>query len=145
MTSLVCVDANVIIRALIPGSLTPQALTLLSTVEESGAEIIGPALLAFEVTSGIRRLVYLRGISAAAGEASFARFLEMNVRLVGGARILSRAWALAKEFNMTRAYDSSYLAVAESYQCDLWTADERLYNVVSRKLTWVKRLGNVRA
>jgi hypothetical protein len=34
------------------------------------------------------------------------------------------------------AYDSSYLALAESLQCDLWTMDERLRNAVN--LPWVR-------
>jgi hypothetical protein len=37
------------------------------------------------------------------------------------------------------AYDSYYLALAESLNCDLWTTDSRLVNAV--KLRWVRLVG----
>jgi predicted nucleic acid-binding protein len=48
--------------------------------------------------------------------------------------------ALALEWtvrlNRVAAYDSFYLALAETLQCELWTADQRLCNAVG--LPWVR-------
>ncbi len=38
--------------------------------------------------------------------------------------------------NRAAAYDSFYLALAESLGCELWTADQRLHNAVD--LPWVR-------
>lgn len=56
--------------------------------------------------------------------------------------LLLRAYELATQLSRPTAYDAQYLAVAERFQCDFWTADERLFNAVSNSLTWVKWLGN---
>ncbi|MDQ6693713.1 MAG: type II toxin-antitoxin system VapC family toxin, partial [Chloroflexota bacterium] len=49
---------------------------------------------------------------------------------------------LAKQFDRPRAYDTAYLAVAQMYGCELWTADEKLYNAVGGQLPWVRWLGD---
>jgi predicted nucleic acid-binding protein len=43
------------------------------------------------------------------------------------------AWT--RRLNRAAAYDSFYLAVAESLGCELWTADQRLSKAVD--LPWV--------
>jgi predicted nucleic acid-binding protein len=48
------------------------------------------------------------------------------------------------EHNRPTAYDEQYLAVAERYQSDFWTADERMFNAVSGKFPSIYWLGNVK-
>ncbi|MBL8156360.1 MAG: type II toxin-antitoxin system VapC family toxin [Anaerolineae bacterium] len=55
-----------------------------------------------------------------------------------------RAYELATEYNHPTAYDAQYLAVAERYQCDFWTADERLFNAVSGRFPSIYWLGDVK-
>ena len=55
-----------------------------------------------------------------------------------GYRQLS-AFAWTRRLNRAAAYDSFYLALAEGLQCDLWTADRRLFNAVD--LPWVHLAG----
>lgn len=45
--------------------------------------------------------------------------------------------------NRIQIYDASYLAVAHLYDCELWTADGRLYNAVHSKLPWVRWIEEV--
>jgi predicted nucleic acid-binding protein len=142
MNSLVCVDASLILRTLLPGPLSAHALALLESWHRRQTTLIGPALLAFEVTSTLRRHVYLQEISAARGEEAFEKFLRLNIRLSHQRGIFPLAWKLVKDFNRSRAYDTAYLALAQLRGCDFWTADERLYNAVSHELDWVKWLGN---
>ena len=49
--------------------------------------------------------------------------------------------SLATRFNRPAAYDAHYLALAEMMNCEFWTADRRLFNVVRDELPWVHRLG----
>jgi predicted nucleic acid-binding protein len=44
---------------------------------------------------------------------------------------------LATRFNRPAAYDAHHLALAEMMNCEFWTADRRLFNVVKDKLPWV--------
>lgn len=38
-------------------------------------------------------------------------------------------------------HDAHYLALAQTLDCEFWTADERLYNAVRDQLPWVRWLG----
>lgn len=141
MNSVVCVDANVIIWALVPFPQSEAAEALLSRWQRDEITLIAPALFAFEVTSTLRRLVYLKELTADEGETAFRRFLDIPVRLSHRRAIFPLAWQLAQDFDLSRAYDASYLALAQIQQCDLWTADERLYNTVGKRLPWVRWIG----
>jgi predicted nucleic acid-binding protein len=50
---------------------------------------------------------------------------------------------LAQQFGRPRAYDTAYLALAQINQCEFWTADEKLYNSVKEKVSWVHWIGEV--
>jgi predicted nucleic acid-binding protein len=51
-----------------------------------------------------------------------------------------RAWELARQYDRPTTYDASYLALAVSAGCELWTADGRLVKAVAASLPWVKTL-----
>jgi predicted nucleic acid-binding protein len=142
VNSQVCVDANLIIWSLVPYPLSNVVETLFEKWQQSETTLIAPALLAFEVTASLRRLVYLKEIKPEAGERAFTGFLRTKIRFSYRQAIYPLAWELAKEFNRPRAYDTAYLALAQLSQCEFWTADEKLYNAVQAKLPWVKWIGN---
>lgn len=141
-SSLVCVDASLIVRVLVPGPLTDRAMALMATWQRDEVSLIAPALLAFEVTSVLRRCVYLGEISPAQGERAFDAFRRIDLRLSHRPGIFPLAWELAKRFDRPRAYDTSYLAYARLNDCGFWTADENLYNAVRRELDWVRWIGD---
>jgi len=87
-------------------------------------------------------LVYQKTLTPTEGDEAFSKFLRIGIQLSDYDSIFPLAWELAKQFNRSRAYDVTYLAWAQLNQCDLWTADEKLYNAVHAKLPWVKWLGN---
>jgi predicted nucleic acid-binding protein len=142
MNSRVCVDANVIVWSMLAYPLSEAAEALLNSCQQNDTILIAPSLLAFEVTSTLRRLVYLKQITPKEGERAFARFMQFDIHYISHTDIYSRAWELAKELNRPRAYDTAYLAVAQLHQCDFWTADEKFYNAVQAKAPWVKWLGD---
>ena len=143
MNSSVCVDASLVIRALVPERFTEQTLIQLQRWRQADTALIAPALLAFEVTATLRRYVYLKRIPPAQGEQAFTLFQSFDIRLSQRKQIFPLAWALAKQFDFPRAYDTAYLALAQLSQCDFWTADEKLYNAVHRELPWVRWIGQV--
>lgn len=143
MNSSVCVDASFILRTLVPGPYSPQALALYTKWYAQRVLLVAPALLPFEVTAVLRRQVYLEQLLPEEGEAAFVAFRAIRIRLYSRSGLLSRAWELAKAFNRPRTYDMAYLAVAESLGVDFWTADERLYNAVKEKLLYVRWVGEL--
>lgn len=141
MSSFVCVDASLILRTLVPGSFSDRAESLLARWRAEDIVMIGPSLLPYEVTSVLRRLVYLKAIPSAHGDEAFRTFLRLPIRLSYSRSIFSVAWQLAQDLARPRAYDSAYLAVAQRYDCPFWTADERLYNACRGHFAWVNWVG----
>ena len=103
-----------------------------------GTSLIAPSLLAFEVVSTLRRLVYLKEITPDEGMEAFQRFLALDIHLSDQPAVLTLAWEFARRFNRPRACDTAYLAVARLNGCELWTADKRLYDTVKKLLPWVR-------
>jgi predicted nucleic acid-binding protein len=141
----VCIDASLVVRTLVYGPYSAQATARLRHWSRQDIALIAPSLLAFEVVSTLRRLVYLKEITPEEGAEAFQRFLMFPVRLSHRKSIFPLAWRLAGQFNRSRAYDTTYLALAQLNQCAFWTADEKLYNAVHHKLPWVKWIGDYTA
>lgn len=146
--SMVSVDANVVVWSLVPYPLSDKAEALLEGIRADQLTLVAPTLLAFEVASVLRRLVYLKALTPQEGEEAFETFTRIPIRLSQRKGVIPLSWQLAKQFNRPRAYDTSYLAVAQMYGCELWTADEKLYNAVGAGgavgsgLPWVRWLGD---
>lgn len=141
MNSSVCVDASIILRTLVPGPFSDRAEALLADWQSSDIVLIAPSLFAYEVTSTLRRLVFLDVIAPAHGDEAFDAFLRLPIRLSHSRSIFPLTWEFAKELERPRAYDAAYLALAQLHDCPFWTADERLYNAVGDQLPRVHWVG----
>jgi predicted nucleic acid-binding protein len=140
MRSQVCVDASFALKLVLEEEGSEAAQALWAAWSAQDVEIIAPCHLIFEATSVIRNHVYRREISAEAGQAAFDAFLAQEITLVHPDSLDKRAWELAAQYNRPTAYDASYLVLAESAGCELWTADGRLCRAVCDALPWVKSL-----
>jgi predicted nucleic acid-binding protein len=125
-----------------PAPLSDQAEAILRDSRGTGVRLVAPALLAFEVTSVLRRLVYLGDISAEQGDSAFDQFRRLQIWYTHRQAIFPVAWQLAKELNRPRAYDTAYVAVAQMHNCDFWTADRRFYNAVADEIDTVRWIGD---
>lgn len=140
--SWVCADAGVLIKLVTSEEDSDKADALWEMWQDNDVEVIAPGLLPFELTSVLRKKVYRSLLSPEEGEAAFVSIHRMPVQIHKPADLHRRAWELAKRFNRPAAYDAHYLALAEILNCEFWTADERLYNVVKDELPWVRWLGD---
>lgn len=140
MSHLVCVDASLVLKLVLDEADSQQVQALWAKWVAGGETLIAPCHLAFEVTSVIRNHVHRRSISAEAGQMAFEAFLAQEIELRHPGDLEVRAWELAAQYDRPTAYDTSYLAVAESAGCELWTADGRLVGAVAGALPWVKTL-----
>ena len=52
-----------------------------------------------------------------------------------------RALALALGLNQSSAYDTAYLALAESLSCEMWTADRRFARSAGTRFPQVRWIG----
>ena len=142
MTSaLICVDASLTLKLVLAEPDSPVARSLWAEWEERDMDVVSPSLWAYEVTSVICNKVHRGKITSDEGERAFAIIHKLGVRLIVPSDLHERAWEMAKELNRPAAYDAHYLALAQTLDCEFWTADERLYNAVRDQLPWVRWLG----
>ena len=138
----VCIDASLAGAWLSWETHTLKANALRQEWQESGVEMVAPALFHVEVVSTIRKRVYLKLVPPNEGEEAFFIYLDMPVKIIDGPEITQTAWDLAKEYNLPVCYDMFYLAVAELMQCTFWTNDKKLVNSLNGKNRRVKYLGD---
>ena len=55
-----------------------------------------------------------------------------------------RALEMASELGLKAAYDAHYLALAQQFGAELWTADARLVKAVANEIDWIRLSRNPR-
>jgi predicted nucleic acid-binding protein len=102
---------------------------------------LAPALFAYEATNALAKRVKRGQLGLEMAKERLASLLENGPALENDVAVNLRALEIMERFSLPSAYDAHYLGLAESYQCECWTADERLWNTVKRELTWVHWVG----
>ena len=101
--------------------------------------LLAPSLFLYEVINGVtvagRRLRF----ETTRGAQMIRRLFSVGVLLQTPDP--GTVHAAAVRFGIS-AYDSAYIALAESERLELWTADRRLFDAVARDLQWVRWLGD---
>lgn len=137
MPKSLVVDASFSIRLILPD---PRRGALRARMEQwlqEGYEVYAPDLWRYEMTAALCKGALFGLVTAEEAENSLPLMLESAIQLVAADAEQARlAFAWTRRLNRAAAYDSFYLALAESMRCDLWTADQRLHNAVN--LPWVR-------
>jgi predicted nucleic acid-binding protein len=135
----IVVDANLVAAILMPLPYSARAREKRAAWNEAGEELVGPALLEYEVCSTVRRLVLAGLISAQEAPEVLARMRQLAIRTVPPTTALHQAalrWA--ERLQRSRTYDAQYMALAEALRADLWTCGLPLFNRAQQLgVTWV--------
>jgi predicted nucleic acid-binding protein len=105
-------------------------------------QIVAPVLAHYEIVAVVRKWVYRELISPEHANRALTILLNIPMLTVTDDSLLNRAYEIATAYDRPTAYDSQYVAVAERYQCDFWTADERLFNALNGKFSGINWIGN---
>ena len=145
MAQQVVVDANLCIALIIPLPYSEAAANQWLSWEANRVQIYAPLLWEYEIVSALRKAIVVGLISKKEAENAFQRMLGLGVERNTPDPDLHRlALQWAERVNQTVAYDSQYLALAETLQADFWTADKRLFDSLkSKKLNWLHWIGEV--
>ena len=81
------------------------------------------------------------GLNLGDSTRMIARLLESHLELHQPPGLHVRALQFASQLKQGAVYDAHYLALAESFGCELWTADERFYQAASPSIANVRWLG----
>lgn len=139
----VCVDAGIVVKFLTPEVESPLAEGLFKQWKEENVEIIMPSFGLAEVGSVLRQKVMRNELTQNVAEKTFRFALDIPLIAVTlETNHWLRAWELASMFQFRTIYDSVYIALAESRQCEFWTADYTLYQTIKSQISLVRYLGS---
>ena len=133
------IDASVVIASLLPDEpYRAASLRILKEFFSGRLELFAPLLLQFEITNALWSAISRRRTKLKDAQEALRQFESFNLpqRRVATPEILRTAHAYDRS-----AYDAAYLALAESEQIPLVTADKRLYNAIkdrSSLILWVE-------
>jgi predicted nucleic acid-binding protein len=144
MKNIVVVDTSIALKWVIDESDSKIAEKLLEDWNEREALILAPALLAYEITNALYQRIRRSEISLERGKEALRGFALVGIEFDFSQdfSLSIRATEIAGLYNLPATYDAHYLALAEREQCELWTADRRLWNSIKGKLAWVRWLGD---
>lgn len=140
MTKSLVVDASFAVRLILHSPEQAPFRDLAEGWQRDGVELYAPTLWLYELTSALRKLMRAGELAPAEARQALALAQQLGVELVAPDDALAQAaleWTV--RLNLGAAYDSSYLALAEALQCELWTADRHLCRAVD--LAWVCCVG----
>ncbi len=136
MTAIQVIDASLALALVLPGPRQDRADALMDTWRQSGVSLIAPDLWLYEVTSAITKAFHFNTLTESEGRRSLVLLHSLGVALIPpDAAQSSLAFEWTRRLGRAAAYDSFYLALAETSDADLWTADRRL--AASAALPWV--------
>jgi predicted nucleic acid-binding protein len=133
------VDANVILSAFFPDEDQLQAQSITREHVMGRAELVAPTLLLHEVTNAVVQARRQGRISDEQAKQILTSFegLRVALRPVTWQQVLPLALRSDRS-----AYDAACLALAETSEQPLPTADRRPYNAVHGHLHWVQWMGD---
>jgi predicted nucleic acid-binding protein len=140
MPKFLVVDASFAFRLVLPGTDQTHLQELITQWKKNGYTLCAPTLWLYEIISALCKVVRFGELTADEGKHTLRLVQKLGVQLIppDDAQTLSAFdWTL--RLSRAAAYDSFYLALAETLHCDLWTADKRLHNAVES--SWVRLVG----
>ncbi|MEJ7794978.1 MAG: type II toxin-antitoxin system VapC family toxin [Nocardioides sp.] len=112
---MIVLDASAALSALLNAGAARESL--------GGEQVHAPHLIDSEVAQGLRRHVASSRITADDGWAALDAWRHLGLTRYATHALLSRVWELRTNLS---AYDAGYVALAESLDCSLVTADARI-------------------
>ena len=140
MATRVIVDASFTLKMLLPNRLQPRLQAQMEEWQEKDIPLFAPTLWLYEVTSTLAKWVHFRQISEETAEMFLDLALGLEISMIAPEESLCRN-ALRWTYRLKRAsaYDSFYIALAESLHGELWTADRKLVRAVGQD--WIHYAG----
>jgi len=142
----VVIDASLAVKWLVDENYSSEARAIARGWEARGVRTAAPCLMPVEVTNALHRRVVEKELSVEEAGGLVESLLSSGIELHEPLGLHGRALELASLLQQGAAYDSHYLALAETLNCELWTADERFFRAASqaaRNVRWIGEPGTL--
>lgn len=145
MSQLV-VDANILVKLVSPEEWSDLVIALWGEWIEQEVELVAPFLMVYEAVSALRSMVTRKVIAPETADVALRELLTQasQITIMEPPNLHQRAWEITKRLGQGQVYDAYYVALAEMLDCELWTADEKLYAASFRVYPKVKHIRSAR-
>ena len=140
MAGLVVADASLAFKWIVTEHDSELADALAESWSVTDVQIAAPQVLLAEVANAVHRRIADKELSVEGGVLAFERILRFDIQVVDTSRLWVRALELASQLDQGAVYDSHYLALAESLECELWTADTRFHRAARGRYPSIRLL-----
>lgn len=141
---MVVVDASIVVKLFVPEQYSNQAKSLASSWETDGTMLFAPDFMASEFATALRKKIQEGILSGREAKSLISQLYGSGIDFRPSRPLHDRAIDLAVELNQRLAYDAHYLALAESLNCEFWTADEPFYRAARNTYPQVQWIGSYR-
>ncbi len=142
----VCIDASIAVKWFLSEDDSDRARALFADITRRGLRPVAPAHFRSEVANVLYRRVLTQSaglrISDDVAFGATALLTELTIEIIDTPDLYLDAYQIARAHELRTVYDALYVAVARTCACDLWTADDKLVEAVSDRLTFVHALRN---
>jgi predicted nucleic acid-binding protein len=144
MNNTVVVDTSIAIKWVLSEDDSVIALALLTEWISNRVRIVAPALLAYEASTTLYHNVLRGKIVFETAKQGLNKVILRAVRINSfrDSNLSLRAMELAQQFKLPATYDASFLALAEREECELWTADTRLWRAAQGEFNRLRNLAD---
>lgn len=139
---MIVLDASLAVKFFVTEAFAVQALALSRTWKSMGEELTAPDFMASEFATALRKKVQEGILTAVVAKQLIGELYIYGIDFRPSQPLHERAIDLAVELNQRLAYDCHYLALAESLECDFWTADQPFYRAAQGLYPRVRWIGN---
>lgn len=130
----VVVDASFALKWVMEEADSSRAEAILRGWHRRSVRRVVPAWFVCEIANDLYRRAIRLDVTLGQAQVGLEAIMEHVDVSAFDARLAVRAIELAARFDQRAAYDARYLALAEHLRCELWTADERLWNATRATL-----------
>ena len=139
---IVILDASVALKWQFENEeATGPATVLLKDFVEGEIELITPTLFPYEIISAINVAINRKRIKEEAGYRAINYITSLGIELRSFDDLIEPTFRMARQYGLS-PYDCAYMALAEKEKSDFYTGDEKLFNAVKNRLSWVKWIGD---
>ena len=144
MSGTAAVDASLAVMWAVPEPHTADALDLAREWAAQNTRLIAPCLLLTEVTNAVYKRIRRREFGLDTARKALRIIFGFPLEIVEEPGLHEMALGLSARLNLPATYDGHYLALAERYDCVLWTGDQKLYRSVASGFARINWIGNRR-
>jgi predicted nucleic acid-binding protein len=136
------VDASVAVKWLLAEDHSDEALAMLADGNAFKVQLVVPPGFTGEVLNALYQQERRNALLSVDVDEALERFDAVPYQLAASARFLDDALAIARRFSLGATYDGQYLALAQAFGVEFWTADQRLIRAVAPSFPLIRWIGD---